>query len=166
MVTTRNVTTGSLRLHPVWSYLYPYNTHNAVYTNQRKLFPFPFSLMHTCVQKHFCVRLYRQNVVGQPSETDTITHRKLLTTQQGFYVQRTCIIRAEPYHITVRNRQQTTTYQYETSSNKQSHLFTIVQQPPVGQGLLIFEISRSQSDTPQSVGLLWTSDRPDAETST
>jgi hypothetical protein len=37
---------------------------------------------------------------------------------------------------------------------------------PVGQGLLITEASRSHSDTPQSVGLLRTSDQPDAETST
>ena len=36
----------------------------------------------------------------------------------------------------------------------------------VGQGLLIVEISRSHSDTPQSVGLLWTSDRSVAVTST
>jgi len=34
------------------------------------------------------------------------------------------------------------------------------QQPPVGQGLLIVETSRSHSDTPHSVGLLWTSDQP------
>jgi hypothetical protein len=34
-----------------------------------------------------------------------------------------------------------------------------------GQGLLIFAASRSHSDTPYSVGLLWTSDQPDAETS-
>jgi hypothetical protein len=37
---------------------------------------------------------------------------------------------------------------------------------PVGQGLRITEASRSHSDTPHSVGLLWTSDRPVAETST
>ena len=37
---------------------------------------------------------------------------------------------------------------------------------PVGQGLLIVEDSRSHSDTPHSVWLLWTSDRPVAETST
>jgi hypothetical protein len=43
--------------------------------------------------------------------------------------------------------------------------FTIAQQPPVGQGLLIIEDSQSHSDTPRSVGLLWTSDQPDAETS-
>ena len=37
---------------------------------------------------------------------------------------------------------------------------------PVGQGLLIIKASRSHSDTPHSVGLLWTSYRADAETST
>ena len=36
----------------------------------------------------------------------------------------------------------------------------------VGQGFLIVEDSWSHSDTPQSVRLLWTSDQPDAETST
>ena len=32
--------------------------------------------------------------------------------------------------------------------------------PPVGQGLLLIEVSRSYSDTPQLVGSLWTSDGP------
>jgi len=36
----------------------------------------------------------------------------------------------------------------------------------VGKGLLIIEDARSQSDTPKSVGLLWTSDQSDAQTST
>jgi len=36
----------------------------------------------------------------------------------------------------------------------------------VGLGLLIVEASMSYSDTPQSVALLWTSDRPVAATST
>jgi hypothetical protein len=36
----------------------------------------------------------------------------------------------------------------------------------VGIDLLTVEASRSHSDTPQSVGLLWTSDQPFAETST
>jgi len=40
------------------------------------------------------------------------------------------------------------------------------QQSLVGQGHLIIQDSRSHSDTPHSVGLLWTSDQPDAETST
>ena len=40
------------------------------------------------------------------------------------------------------------------------------QQPLLGQDLLSLEASRSHSDTPHSVGLLWTSDQPDAETST
>ena len=41
-----------------------------------------------------------------------------------------------------------------------------VSSPPVGQKLLIHEVSRSHSDTPQSIGLLWTSDQLVAETST
>ena len=35
-----------------------------------------------------------------------------------------------------------------------------------GQGTLLHEVARSHSDTPHSVGLLWTSDQPVAETST
>jgi hypothetical protein len=55
----------------------------------------------------------------------------------------------------------------------------MAQQPLVGQGLLIIEASRSHSDTHThthslslslslslSVGLLWTSDQPNAKTST
>jgi len=42
----------------------------------------------------------------------------------------------------------------------------IVQQPLVGQGLLVTEASRSHSHAPLSIGLLWTSYRADAETST
>jgi hypothetical protein len=42
----------------------------------------------------------------------------------------------------------------------------MTQQPLVGQGLFIIEASRSDSNTPHPVGLLWTSDKPDAETST
>ena len=38
--------------------------------------------------------------------------------------------------------------------------------PPVSQDLLFIEASRSHSDSPHSVGLLWTSDRPVAENST
>jgi len=43
--------------------------------------------------------------------------------------------------------------------------FRTAQQPLLGQDLLITEASRSHSDTSHSVGLLWTSDRPVAETS-
>ena len=41
----------------------------------------------------------------------------------------------------------------------------MAQRPLVGQGHLNVEASRSHSDTPHSVGLLWTSDRPVTETS-
>jgi len=43
--------------------------------------------------------------------------------------------------------------------------FPLALQPPVGQGLLTIEASRSLLDTPHSVGFLWTSDQPYAETS-
>jgi hypothetical protein len=43
---------------------------------------------------------------------------------------------------------------------------TMAQQPLVDQGLLMIEDSWLHSDTPLSVGLLWTSDQPEAETST
>ena len=42
----------------------------------------------------------------------------------------------------------------------------MVQQPQVGQSLLITEASRSHSINWRSAGLLWTSDQPYAETST
>ena len=42
-------------------------------------------------------------------------------------------------------------------------LFFMVREPLVGQGLLIIEASGSHTDTPHSVGLLWTSDRPVAD---
>jgi len=52
-----------------------------------------------------------------------------------------------------------------TSYSLHSLIFSFMaQQPPFppkwGRALLIIEASRSQSDTPNSVGLLWTSDRP------
>jgi hypothetical protein len=42
----------------------------------------------------------------------------------------------------------------------------IAQQPLVIQDLLIIESSRSHSDTPHSVGIIWRSDQSDIETST
>jgi len=42
----------------------------------------------------------------------------------------------------------------------------MTQQPPVGQDLLISDDSWSHLDSPQSVGLLWRSDQPDAMIST
>jgi hypothetical protein len=45
-------------------------------------------------------------------------------------------------------------------------LYTMAKERLLGQCLLIIEALRSHSDTPHSVGLLWTSDQPDAETYT
>ena len=44
-------------------------------------------------------------------------------------------------------------------------LFSVGQGPLVDQGHLIFEASRSNTGTPHSVGLPWTSDKPDAKKS-
>jgi hypothetical protein len=44
--------------------------------------------------------------------------------------------------------------------------FCMAQQPLAGQGHLIIEASQSHTDTQHSVWLLWTSDQPNAETST
>jgi len=45
-------------------------------------------------------------------------------------------------------------------------IFSVGLQPLVGQGLLIFETSRSHSDTPHSLRLIWRSDQLDTEAST
>jgi len=42
----------------------------------------------------------------------------------------------------------------------------MTQQPPVGESLLVVEVSRSHTDSLHSVWLLWTSNQLNAETST
>ena len=44
-------------------------------------------------------------------------------------------------------------------------IFSVTRQPLLDLGFLVIEVSRSHSDTPHSVGILWTSDQPVAETS-
>jgi hypothetical protein len=63
-------------------------------------------------------------------------------------------------HIIVSLR---TTYLTHLSSN---YFFFMAQHSPVDQCLHIIEASRSHSGTSHLVGLLWTSDQPDAGTST
>jgi hypothetical protein len=46
------------------------------------------------------------------------------------------------------------------------NIYFMAQQTLVGLGPLIIEASWSYSDTPHTVGLLWSSDQPDAEAST
>jgi hypothetical protein len=55
---------------------------------------------------------------------------------------------------------------FEVRLAQNYNFFSVAQQPLVGQGHLIVEVSRSHSDTPHSLGLPWTIDQPDAETST
>ena len=55
----------------------------------------------------------------------------------------------------------------ETYRLKDTYFFFLLAlRPNTGKGLLINEVARSHNDAPQSVGLLWTSDQPVAETST
>jgi hypothetical protein len=51
-------------------------------------------------------------------------------------------------------------------SHEVRYILSVTQQSVVGQGLPIVEAARSHSDPLKSVGLLWTSDQPDAEAST
>jgi hypothetical protein len=44
-------------------------------------------------------------------------------------------------------------------------ILLVALRPNGGHSLLIHDVSRSHTDTPQSVGLLWTSDQPVEETS-
>ena len=56
--------------------------------------------------------------------------------------------------------------QFHLQKMNKFYFFSMAQQPLFGEGLLIIETSRSHSDTRHSIGLLWTSDQPDAKTST
>ena len=58
------------------------------------------------------------------------------------------------------------TWQWDATNFNLDFFFFVEPQPLVNQGLLITESSRSYSDTPHSPVLLWTSDKPLAETST
>ena len=50
--------------------------------------------------------------------------------------------------------------------SNEMHIFFMARQPPVGQRFLIVEFSRLHSEAQHSAGLLWTSGRPVAKTST
>ena len=57
-------------------------------------------------------------------------------------------------------------YEVRILTNRTSYFFFHGSTALVDQGLLAVVVSGSHSNTPHSVGLLWTSDRPVAETST
>ena len=58
----------------------------------------------------------------------------------------------------------TGSYMHKSSLNVGGCLFVFLALQPVV--VVVFEVSRSHTTTRQSVGLLWTSDQPVAETST
>jgi len=53
---------------------------------------------------------------------------------------------------------------FELEHSSPEYYYSMAQQAVVVRGLLIIEASRSHSDTPYSVALLWTSDQSDLET--
>ena len=90
-------------------------------------------------------------------------------------ITKLCLVYCVKYEVSVEHKMDIRK-NYEDTKLKQKLWFrnfvkwppflSMVQYPPVSQGLLIIEASRSHLDIPQSVGSLWTSDQPDTETST
>jgi len=82
-------------------------------------------------------------------------------SESGIWIRNYLLLRNPKFH-----RLTWAIFEPVKSSSCFRKIFSMAQQSPVGQCLLVFEISRSHSGKPRSVGLLWTSDQPDAETST
>jgi hypothetical protein len=104
---------------------------------------------NTCIVDTFSVRLWKFIISAVTHHCYPVT---VDTVESRFFIEVQSI-------ITYETLKQDKLFQgtYPSSSTQQ--------QPLVGQGLLIIEASRSHIDTPRSVGLLWTSDQPVAETS-
>jgi hypothetical protein len=77
-----------------------------------------------------------------------------------------CYVIPFTYLILVEISRVVTCYLYIFETISKYYFFPVAQQSLLGQGVLVIEASRSHSDTPHSVGLLWTTDQPDAKTST
>ena len=102
--------------------------------------------------------------VFQLAEDEAYTQRNTLvkTCLQFWYL---CYISVKCVLI---DRRKNTKYAFTARSLEKylkERLF-LARQPLVGQGLLITEVSRSHSDTPHSVEVLWMFDQTDAQTST
>jgi hypothetical protein len=82
------------------------------------------------------------------------------------YTQRTGNPHFGPIEKLFQKSEQSTSLQPSTTHWYTLNFFYVEQHPLWGQGLLIFDASRSHSDTPCSVGFLWTSHQPVAETFT
>jgi len=86
-------------------------------------------------------------------------------TEQNVLYFRTRITALRPKTVRQYANKGSTVYPTSQVCTTLLNILFMARQPLLGQGLLINESSRSYSDTPHSVGLLWTSDQPDAETS-
>jgi len=77
--------------------------------------------------------------------------------QADFYKQTDSCVSCKSSVPLIPNRE------YKSSTPYKAIPPPMVQQPLLGQGLLFIKDSRSHSDTPHSIVLLWTRDQPDAE---
>jgi hypothetical protein len=75
----------------------------------------------------------------------------------------TALTRAVHPHASVANRDGFRLRGNIYTLNSENSFIPMAQQPLVGLDPVITEASRSHSNTPHSVGLLWTGDQPDTE---
>jgi hypothetical protein len=92
---------------------------------------------------------------------------RIVTSQNGVLIENIVLLEIfQPKRKEVTGEGENLIMKSFVNFNLSQILFYLVHQLPVGQVLFIHEISRSHNEAPHSVGLLWTSDRPDAGTST
>jgi hypothetical protein len=118
---------------------------------------------HLSIQARVC----RISVFCDPHNHTARVHPTLTRNTTSSLKVLALVGRINPVQFTPVNTQTHTT-QFITHSHAHAAntFFFHGSTAPVGQDLLIFEVSRLHSDTPHSVEVLWTSDRPLAETST
>ena len=107
----------------------------------------------------FVIQKYFVSLVGHLLKAENIYFSAVQT--QSFSVRRSLIC---TYKLAADERNNFTVNITGISFIVTIHVYSLAQQPNAGQGRPILAVSRSH--TPQSVGLLWTSDRPIANTST
>jgi hypothetical protein len=101
--------------------------------------------------------LYMRHCIRSTADYDTGIHQQLL--KRHIEVPGTWFLPLQVIRTILVN---VTEWIFNLNYN---NFFSMVQQALLGQGLII-KASQSHSDTPYLVGLLWTSDQPDTETST
>jgi len=126
-------------------------------------------------QKESCVRcfLFRNGLFGRNSVAVRVTEQACQITSFGECCRKCVRVINYSHACFVKHLESLIKLLYRIkivdSTKWNLHLvlyFYMARQPLVGKGLLIFETSRSHTDTQHSVGLLWMADKPYAETPT